>query len=102
MSVEREEMWKQKQSEIISAQDQALQTKYYETKIVQTETDSKCRLCQQYDDTREYIISVHPIVTKEQYIHTYRDKIVCVCVCVCVCARARVRLFNCTLANVRE
>jgi len=44
-------MWKQKQSEIIVAQEQALQTKYYKTKIAQTETDSKCRLCQQYDET---------------------------------------------------
>ena len=44
-------MWTQKQSEIIAAQDQELQTKYYETKRVQTETDRKCRLCQQYDET---------------------------------------------------
>jgi len=31
-------------SEIIAAQDQALQSKYHATKILQTETDSKCRL----------------------------------------------------------
>jgi hypothetical protein len=31
--------------EIVAAQDQALQTKYYATKILNTETDSKCRLC---------------------------------------------------------
>jgi len=36
-------------SEIVAAQDQALQTKYYVTKILNTETDSKCRLCQQID-----------------------------------------------------
>ena len=36
-------------SEIIAAQDQALQTKYLATKILQTETDSKCRLCKQFD-----------------------------------------------------
>jgi hypothetical protein len=29
---------------IIAAQDQALQTKYHETKIIQTEINSKCRL----------------------------------------------------------
>ena len=34
------------ESEIVAAQDQALQTKYYATKILSTETDSKCRLCQ--------------------------------------------------------
>jgi len=32
------------ESEIVAAQDQALQTKYYLTKILNTETDSKCRL----------------------------------------------------------
>jgi hypothetical protein len=34
------------ESEIFSAQDLALQTKYYATKILYTETDNKCRLCQ--------------------------------------------------------
>jgi hypothetical protein len=32
------------ESEIVAAQDQTLQTKYYATKILNTETDSKCRL----------------------------------------------------------
>jgi len=31
------------ESEIVAAQDQALQTKYYTTKILNTETDSKYR-----------------------------------------------------------
>jgi len=31
-------------SEITAAQDQALQTKYHVTKILQTETESKCGL----------------------------------------------------------
>jgi hypothetical protein len=39
------------QSEIIMAQDQALQTKCHATKILQTETGSKCRLCQHFDET---------------------------------------------------
>jgi len=30
--------------EMIAAKDQALQTKYHGTKIIQTETESKCRL----------------------------------------------------------
>jgi Ni,Fe-hydrogenase III component G len=44
-------------SEIVAAQDQALQTKYYATKILNTETDSKCRLWQQFDETIDRIIS---------------------------------------------
>ena len=45
------------ESEIMSAQDQALRTKYHAIKILQTETDSKCGLCKQFDDTVEHIIS---------------------------------------------
>jgi hypothetical protein len=33
------------ESEIIAAHNQALKTKYHATKILQTEIDSKCRLC---------------------------------------------------------
>jgi len=32
------------------------------------QTDSKCRLCQQFDQTVDHIISVCPILAKEQYI----------------------------------
>ena len=52
------------ESEIEAAQDQALQTKYYATKILNAETDSKCRLCQQFDKTIDHIISACPILTK--------------------------------------
>jgi len=56
------------ESEIVAAQDQALQTKYYATKILNTETDSKCGLCRQFDETIDHIISACPILAKEQYI----------------------------------
>jgi hypothetical protein len=57
------------ESEIVAAQDQALQTKYYATKILKTtETDSKCRLCHQFDEAIVHIISACPILAKEQYI----------------------------------
>ena len=54
--------------EIVAAQGQGLQTKYYTTKILNTETDSKCRLCQRFDETVDRMISACPILTKEQYI----------------------------------
>jgi hypothetical protein len=41
------------ESEIIPTQHQALQTKYYGTKILQTETNSKSRLCKQFDEYAE-------------------------------------------------
>jgi hypothetical protein len=56
------------ESEIVAAQDQALHTKYYATKILNTETDSKCRLCQQFDERIDHIISACPILAQEQYI----------------------------------
>ena len=55
------------ESEIVAAQDQALQTKYA-PKILNTETDSKCGLCQKFDETIDHIISACPILAKEQYI----------------------------------
>ena len=45
------------ESEMVAAQDQAIQTKYYATKILNTETESKCKLCQQFDETIDHIIS---------------------------------------------
>jgi hypothetical protein len=33
-----------------------------------TETDSKCRLCQQFDETIEHVITACPILAKEEYM----------------------------------
>jgi hypothetical protein len=40
----------------------------YATKIFYTEADSKCTLCQQFDETIDHIISACQILAKEQYI----------------------------------
>ena len=61
------------ESEIVAAQDQALQTKYA-TKILNTERDSKCRLCQKFDEKIDHIISACPMLAKEQYIKRH-DKV---------------------------
>ena len=58
----RGDLKEETESEIIAAHDQAVQTKYHATKILQTETDSKCRLCKLFD------VSVRPILAKEQYV----------------------------------
>jgi hypothetical protein len=63
------------ESQIISAQDQALQTKYLARKILETENGSKCRLCKQFDKAVEHIIETCPLLAKQQYIQ--RHDIVC-------------------------
>jgi len=57
--------------EITAVHDRALRTKYHATKILQKETDGKCRICKQFDETVEHIISACPILAKEQYIKRY-------------------------------
>jgi hypothetical protein len=56
------------ESEIVAAQDQVLQMKYFATKILNIKTDSKCRLCHQFDETVDHIISACPILAKGQYM----------------------------------
>jgi hypothetical protein len=56
------------ESETVAAQAQALQTKYHAAKILQTETDSKCRLCHQFEETADRIMSACPVLAKKQYI----------------------------------
>ena len=41
----RGDLQRETESEKIAAQDQALQNKYHAIKLLQTETDSTCRLC---------------------------------------------------------
>jgi hypothetical protein len=62
------------ESEIVAAQDHTLNMKYYVTTILHTETDSKCRLCQQHDETIDHIISACPLLAKEQYVKRH-DKV---------------------------
>ena len=64
------------ESEIVAAQDKALLTKYHAAKILNTETGSKCRLFQQFDETIYHIISACPILAKEQYTKRH-DKSMC-------------------------
>jgi hypothetical protein len=53
--------------------DDKLQTKYYATKTLQTERDNKCRLCHQFEETVDHIISACPILAK----NTSNDMIEC-------------------------
>jgi len=55
-----------------------------------TETDSKCRLCQQFDETIDHIISACPILAKEQYIK--RHDRVCAQIHFNICKETAVQL----------
>ena len=80
------------ESEITAAQDQALQTKYHATKILQRERDNKCRLCKQFDETVEHIISACPVLAKEQSIK--RHERVCAELYFHICKEIGIKLDN--------
>jgi hypothetical protein len=44
------------------------------TKILHVETHTKCRRCQQFDETIDHIVSAHPVLAKEQYLKI-RDRV---------------------------
>jgi hypothetical protein len=54
------------ETEIVAAQDQALQTSC--NNILQTQKNSKCRVCHQFEETVDHISSECSILAKEQYI----------------------------------
>jgi hypothetical protein len=55
------------ESEILLAQEEALQAKCHAIKILQAGTDSKCRFCRHFDETVEHNTSACPMLAKEQY-----------------------------------
>ena len=83
---------------IIIIINQALQTKYYVTKVLNIETDSKCRLCQQFDETIDHIISACQIVAKEQYVK--RHDRVCAQLHFNICKETAVQLDKVTGMNM--
>ena len=44
---------------------------------MRTETDSKFRVCQQFDETIDHIISACPLLAKEQYTKRHDTRRVC-------------------------
>ena len=85
------------ESEIVAAQNQELQTKYYATKILNAEIDSKCRFCQQFGETIDHIISACPILAKEQFIKIH-DRL-CTQLHFNICKEAGVQLDKITLVR---
>jgi len=48
------------ESTIVAAQDQAISTNYFKNKILKEETESKCWLYKQYEETIDHLISGCP------------------------------------------
>ena len=53
---------------VIVAHDLALESKRLAAGILHTETYSKRRLCQQFDETKHHIITACPVMAIERYI----------------------------------
>ena len=52
----------------MAAQDQAISTNYFKNKILKEETESKCRLCKQHEETIDHLNSGCPILVKNEYL----------------------------------
>jgi hypothetical protein len=53
---------------MMAAQDQAIHTNYFKKKNLKQETESRCRLCNEYEETIDHIISGCPTLAKNEYI----------------------------------
>jgi hypothetical protein len=52
---------------IVAAQDQSLSTRSYHSYIIKDGTDPKCRLCNEYNETVDHIISGCPVLANNEY-----------------------------------
>ena len=52
------------ESTIMATQDQTISTNYFKKKILKVETESKCRLCKQHEETIGHLTSGCPILAK--------------------------------------
>ena len=56
------------ESTIVAAQDQAISTNYFKNKILKEETEYKCWLCKQHEETIDHLTSGCPILVKNKYL----------------------------------
>ena len=52
----------------MEAQDQAISTNYFKNKILKEETESKCRLCKQHEESTDHLTSGCSILVKNEYL----------------------------------
>ena len=56
---------------IIAAQDQAIKTNYYRSKILNAGTDRMCRICGQFQENIDHIEAGCPGLAKTEYLHRH-------------------------------
>ena len=56
---------------IIAAQDQAIKTNYYRSKMLKDGTDPMCRICGQFQETIDHIVAGCPQLAKTEYLHRH-------------------------------
>ena len=56
------------ESKIVAAHDQAISKNYCKNKILKEETESKCRLCKQNEETIDQLTSGCPVLAKNEYL----------------------------------
>jgi hypothetical protein len=52
----------------MEAQKQVISTNYFKKKILKQETESRCRLCKEYEEIIDHLISGCPTLAKNEYI----------------------------------
>ena len=50
-----EDIKEETESVIVAAEDKAINTNYFKNKILREESDIKCRLCKQYEETIDHL-----------------------------------------------
>jgi len=62
------------ESTAVAVQDQAISTNCFKNKILKEETESKCQLCKQHEETVDHLTLGCPISVKNKYLMRH-DKV---------------------------
>ena len=84
---------------LVAAQGHEISTNYFKNKTLKEETDSKCRLCKQHEETIDYLTSGYSILVKNEYLMRH-DK-VCAHLLYSICKALDIETTNDARARAR-